>query len=314
MNRLLKILRIAVSLLILLTITAALTAVPLTVPAFAQWIEHIQLLPAVITFSLGVFISWLIITLIFGRLYCSTVCPLGTLMDISSRIRLTISPQVYRYSFPLRVLSYCVLALVVVCLMAGFFAIPLILDPYTAYSRICREFLSPVYSLFCDSETVTELYWCNNVAMKALTGWAGASIAAITLVIVVVLSAKKGRILCNTVCPVGTTLGFISRFAIFQIDIDTDKCINCRNCEYICKSCCINLNDHVVDGSRCVNCFDCINVCPNDAIHYTFRRKQLSIPMMKSVTPILPKPSLENSSAQSLNKEIENNINDETIS
>ncbi|MDE5745771.1 MAG: 4Fe-4S binding protein [Paramuribaculum sp.] len=314
MNQLLKISRIAVSLLILLVITGALTAVPLTIHPLAEWIERIQFLPAVITFSLAVFVGWLIITLIFGRIYCSTVCPLGTVMDICAKTRLKISPQVYRYSYSALRIRYLVLLIVLICLMAGFFTIPSVIDPYTAYARICRELISPVYSRITGTDIQSVLNWSDSLAAKAMAGWAGASIAVITLLIVAVMATKKGRILCNTVCPVGTTLGFISRFSIFQIDIDTDKCINCRKCEYVCKSCCIDLNDHVVDGSRCVNCFNCINVCPNDAIHYTFRRKQLSIPMMRGVKPILPEPTLENSAPRHNCNQPDNNSNDETIS
>jgi ferredoxin len=55
------------------------------------------------------------------------------------------------------------------------------------------------------------------------------------------------------------------------------------------------MNDHVVDGSRCVNCFNCINVCPDDAIRYTSRRKQLSIPMMQSLKDLkrVPETTLD---------------------
>ncbi len=315
MNKFLKIARITLSLMFLLVLTAALTAAPLAIPGVAQWMESIQFLPAVMTFSLAVFVSWLIITLVFGRIYCSTVCPVGTVMDIAACARQKISPRCYRYTFPTTRLKYLILILVLACLMAGYFTIPSIIDPYTAYNRICRDLFNPVFSFVSGTSLPSPLPWWNSVAAKAMTGWAGASVAAITLVLVCSLAASKGRLLCNTVCPVGTTLGFISRFSIFQIEIDTDKCIQCRKCVDVCKSCCINLNDHVVDGSRCVDCFNCINVCPNDAIHYTYRRKQLSIPMMQSVKPVLPEPTLEHSApGNTCNSTTENPINNETIS
>lgn len=309
MNRILKILRVAVSLLVFLIITGALTALPLTIYPLAQWIEKIQFLPAVILFSLVVFVGWLIITLIFGRIYCSSVCPLGTLMDICSRTRLIISPRDYRFSRANLRIRNLALIVVLVCLMAGYLAIPTIISPYSAFCRICSELLTPLYSFVTGTQSQTGLSWWNNVVSKAMTGWASASVALISLLIIISLAVSKGRIICNTICPVGTTLGFISRFAIFQFDIDTDKCTNCRKCEYACKSSCIDLNDHIVDGSRCVNCFNCVNVCPNDAIRYTFRRKQLSIPMMQSVKPVLPEPTLENSSTSNTCNTSGNNKN-----
>lgn len=297
MNRLLRITRITASIVFFLVITAALTAAPLTVPVVAQWMEKIQFLPAVMTFSLFIFISWLIITLVFGRVYCSTVCPMGTLQDITACIRLRLKPRDYRYTAPANNVRYITVFIVLGCLMAGVFAVPSIIDPYTAYMRMCNDILAPVYGFLTGSaaEPPAHMTWQHNVAVKAMTGWAGTSIAVITAAIVAGFSARRGRIICNTVCPVGTTLGFIARFSIFQIDIDTDKCTNCRRCEYVCKSCCIDMNDHVVDGSRCVNCFNCINVCPDDAIRYTSRRKQLSIPMMQSLKDLkrVPETTLD---------------------
>lgn len=316
-NRLLKICRIAASLLFFFAITAALTAAPLAIPGVASWMERIQFLPAVMTFALAIFIGWLIITLLFGRIYCSSVCPVGTLQDFVAHISKKLSPRDYHYSRPSNQVRFVILAAVLVCLIGGFFVIPSVLDPYTAYERMCRDLLSPLYAAVTGSpaELPREMNWWNSVTVKAMTGWSGTSVAILTFVAIAAISARKGRLLCNTVCPVGTTLGLISRFSIFQIEIDTDKCIQCRKCEHVCKSCCINMADHVVDGSRCVNCFDCINVCPNDAIHYTSRRKQLSIPMMQQIKGIgrVPEATLEsNGTPSSYKKEI--NRKNETIS
>lgn len=293
MNKLLRITRIAVSLIIFLIITAALTATPLAIPGVAQWLQHIQFLPAVLSFSLAIFIGWLIITLIFGRIYCSTVCPVGTLQDIFARIRLKIRPKDYHYAPPAGNTRYLIVLIVLACLMAGAFILPSILDPYSAYARICNRIFTPLYTLLFHSPATEQAPGA--LALKAFTGAAASVIAIITLLAIAAVSATKGRLICNTVCPVGTTLGLVGRFAIFQIEIDTDKCIQCRHCEHVCKSACIDMNDHVVDGSRCVNCFNCINVCPNDAIHYTSRRKQLSIPMMQSLKDIkrVPEASIE---------------------
>ncbi|MDE6321204.1 MAG: 4Fe-4S binding protein, partial [Muribaculaceae bacterium] len=125
------------------------------------------------------------------------------------------------------------------------------------------------------------------IATLAHLGEASLSGLAISLVLLAIVASAalwRGRIICNTICPVGTALGTVSRYAIMHIDIDTDLCINCRRCADVCKAQCIDLDDHVVDSSRCVNCFNCLPVCPNDAIHYTTQRKQLSIPMMQSLS------------------------------
>lgn len=90
MPKLLRYTRIILSLTIFLIVTASLTSAVALTPVLFGWIERVQLVPAVASMTLSIFIIWLLITLIFGRIYCSTVCPAGTLMDIASRtVRLT---------------------------------------------------------------------------------------------------------------------------------------------------------------------------------------------------------------------------------
>lgn len=290
MNRLLRLTRIILSIAAFAVATSGLACYGMRWATLADWMEKLQLIPAALTFSFTVFAGWLIVTLIFGRIYCSTVCPLGTLQDIISRVvRLgKHNPRKdYHYSPPLNRLRYICLIIVLVCLMGGWLPyIPDLLRPWPTFSRIAEDCLKPILGEAVNATSelgqITGLWDFPPVTIGMATA-IGTVVAVITLILIIVVAAKNGRTICNTICPAGTTLGLISRYAIFQIDIDTDKCIQCRRCEHVCKSSCINLIDHVVDGSRCVNCFDCINVCPNDAIHYTAHRKQLSIPMMQQI-------------------------------
>lgn len=114
---------------------------------------------------------------------------------------------------------------------------------------------------------------------------AASTAVTLTAAIAIIWTAwRRGRIFCNTLCPVGTILGCVSRNSAMRIDIDTDRCIQCRRCEHVCKAECIDMQSHVVDMSRCVVCFDCLPVCPNDAIRYTTERHQLAIPMMQKIS------------------------------
>lgn len=316
-GRVLRIVRTAVSLVFMLVLTAALTAAPLAVPGVAAWMERIQFLPAVMSFSLAIFAVWLLITLVFGRVYCSSVCPLGTLQDASRRAALWSGRGItMRWRPASNRLRYTFLIVILVALMGGYFIIPSVLDPYTVYARICDDLLSPVYSAIAGRGAGVEdaVKW-ESVAVKAVAGWASTAVAIVTLAVTAGMAWRHGRLLCNTVCPVGTTLGLISRFSIFQIYIDTDRCTNCRRCEYACKANCINLNDHVVDGSRCVDCFNCLTACHDDAIHYTFRRKQLSIPMLQSIRPLGAEGSAQLDGASGPNETNKtDNTSNETIS
>lgn len=99
-------------------------------------------------------------------------------------------------------------------------------------------------------------------------------VAVVTVVVLFVLAWKHGRTYCNTICPVGTVLGFLSKYSLFRPVIDTSKCKNCQLCAKKCKAACINLEKHEIDYSRCVACMDCISTCKHGALHYESRFKQ----------------------------------------
>ena len=114
------------------------------------------------------------------------------------------------------------------------------------------------------------------------------AIAVITAIGVVLVSWRRGRLLCNTVCPVGTVLGVGAKRSYFHIEIDPDRCINCGECERVCKAQCIKLPEKTVDTSRCVVCFDCTTVCPNQAINYKSGRYHLDMPMLQDLQRSAP--------------------------
>ena len=82
------------------------------------------------------------------------------------------------------------------------------------------------------------------------------------------MSFNKGRLFCNTLCPVGTLLGLISKMSLYKISINLEKCNSCNLCTRSCKSGCIDKKNKTVDFSRCVACYNCISVCPSGGITY----------------------------------------------
>ena len=99
-------------------------------------------------------------------------------------------------------------------------------------------------------------------------------IAAVTFVVLITLAWRNGRTYCNTICPVGTVLGFFSRFSLFRPVIDAEKCKNCSLCSRGCKAACIDYKNHRIDYSRCVACMDCIDTCKHDALRLEYRWKK----------------------------------------
>lgn len=105
-----------------------------------------------------------------------------------------------------------------------------------------------------------------------IRSWITFAISAATLIIVGFLAWRNGRTYCNTICPVGTVLGFLSKYSLLKPVIDTSRCNGCGLCARNCKAACIDSKNHRIDYSRCVACMDCIGKCRQGAISYARRK------------------------------------------
>lgn len=255
-------------------------------PAISAKLCQIQFLPAALSFSFAIFIIWLLVTLLFGRIYCSTICPLGVFQDIFARIPRMgkVRPKWFYHYAPARTgFRYALLALVVLSMGLGISAVTSLLDPYSVFGRFSSYILKPLWGGV--QNIISEVNGEPRIRIMTASLF-GMVLSGGMMLIIACVSLLFGRSICNVICPVGTTLGLVSKYSLFRIDINTDKCIQCRRCEHKCKASCIDMISHVVDTSRCVACFDCLTDCPNDAISYTSARHRLSIPMMQSVKPL----------------------------
>lgn len=283
MYRYIRILRIVLSLIAMAVPTWALLA------GYESVFVRMQILTALLAGVGLCLLFWAIVTLIYGRIYCSTVCPMGTLMDcIGSGRRLLMRQRPrFRYAPASSRTRIAFLLLTFVTLLSGSTLIPTLLDPYSAYARMVEELLARPFGL----------------AWKAVAfSWSTLSVAMLTAIIVVAVSWRHGRLLCNTACPIGTVLGYGSRRSYFHIEIDPDRCINCGECERVCKAKCIKLPEKIVDTSRCVVCFDCTSVCPNDSINYKSGRYHLGLPLMQRIGGARPTASLESGTSSTMSK------------
>ena len=204
------------------------------------WMPKVQLLPAVLALNVVLVISVLVVTLLIGRFYCAVVCPMGILQDLFTWVHKLVFPKKkFRYRKPANWLRYTVLAIFVVLMVVGLNEIAVLIAPYSAYAR-----------------TVTQIH----------AGGVPQVVAIVTLAVIGVMSFCWGRLWCNTVCPVGSLLSLVSRYRIFGIRIDADKCVGCHRCERGCKAMCIDSANRQVDQSRCVDCWNCLGECKEGAI------------------------------------------------
>ncbi len=189
-----------------------------------------------IDFSLfaGILLAGLfIITLLFGRVYCSTLCPLGLYQEflmLLFRRKVTVQKS--------RPYKYFLAALVFGALFGGTAYLVRLIDPYTLFG-------------------------------SAVSGaWLGLAVLAVLTVLV----WFKGRLFCANICPVGAVLGLISKHALNKIYIENDKCVSCGLCASKCPVGCIDFKNKTVDNETCIKCFKCLGGCHRSSIHYGLQK------------------------------------------
>ena len=261
--------RTILALVVFVLITLLFLDVTGTLHKYFGWLASIQFWPALLALHVGVVALLVLLTLVFGRIYCSVICPLGVMQDIISRLHGIRKKNRFTYSKEKRWLRYGVLVVFVASALAGVNAVVSLLAPYSSYGRIASSLMKPVYEagnnvLAAIAEHLDSYaFYSVDVWMKSLPTMI---VASVTLVVIAVLAWRGGRTYCNTVCPVGTILSFLARFSWLKVRIDGSKCVNCGLCTKNCKASAIDFKNHKIDYSRCVVCGDCIDKCNKGAI------------------------------------------------
>jgi ferredoxin len=302
--------RVVLSIIFVIPITFILADFSGLIPSsLTNWITYLQFVPSILksitlfSYITTGFVVVFILTALFGRVYCSSICPLGVFQDIvnflsrkitkrgkkknyqraslaeswraslaeSWRASLAESWREYLYIKEYKVLRWTLVGIPTVLLIFGISLGINLLDPYSLYGRIIGNFIRPI------------VIGINNITAFTLESFKVYSIFPyevkvfnlipflITLLfflLVLIMSIVKGRLYCNTICPVGTILGFISNYSLYKIVIENEDCINCGICEKDCKANCIDSERMKVDLNRCVACFNCISSCPTDGIKF----------------------------------------------
>ena len=280
-----------------------------TLHTWLGWLAKIQFLPAVLALNVLVIALLVVLTLVFGRIYCSVICPLGIFQDVLARLRR--KKNKYSYSKEVKWLRYPVLVLFIIAVAAGVGSVFQLLAPYSAYGRIATMLFQPLWMLGNNilaavaERADSYAFYSVDVWMKSLPVFI---IAAVTLVVLLVLAWRGGRTYCNTICPVGTVLSLLARCSWLKIRFDEDKCRNCSMCSKNCKAACIDYKTHSVDYSRCVVCGNCIEKCKFEALKYSSRtsntsRTSSSSPVDTSKRSFLLATALASTAAMAQKKE-----------
>ncbi len=278
--------RIVVSLIFLILTSILYLDITNILPSWLfDYITFLQFTPSAIKFfyllipAAAGFIVVLLLDLLFGRVYCSSICPLGTIQDISSYIAKKINRRKkFIYSKEHFWLRYSILALIIAAIFSGNLFLVNILDPYSNTGRILAQLFNPLVTILNNTAAFTleklNVFLIYPVEIRVFY-FGLAAFPLLFFIVIVYLSFTRGRLYCNTICPVGTLLGLVAKFTIFKLKIDESTCEGCGVCARVCKSECIDKTTKAIDFSRCVACYDCLDVCPSDSINYQLIKPKL---------------------------------------
>ena len=110
------------------------------------WMAKIQFLPALLAVNTVIIAGLLLLTILFGRIYCSVICPLGIMQDIISWCNGKLKKKnKFRYRKEKKWLRLGVLAIFIATLALGSHSLAAIIAPYSAYGRIASNLFAPIY-------------------------------------------------------------------------------------------------------------------------------------------------------------------------
>ncbi len=275
----LKTLRVALALIFLIACTLLLGdlwhIVPATVVTVFFSLQFIPSLTKSLTpgwISLAGVIAVIGLTVLFGRVYCSTICPLGTLQDMIIHAERKINRRrKASYRPPFLKLQYTFLGTSILCFALGSAGFLELIEPYSSFGRIIVTLLVPPAVWISNGISMLlgrlGYYGFYQIPYLTFNVWS-LLLSAGTILIIGHLAYRHGRLFCNSVCPAGAIIGTISRHSLYRFRIDRSACNECGKCERICKANCIDASRKKVDPGACVACFNCLDLCPTDAVHY----------------------------------------------
>ncbi|HCC52283.1 MAG TPA: ferredoxin, partial [Porphyromonadaceae bacterium] len=213
----LKVLRIILAIIVFTPILLFFLDFADILPDSLNRLLHIQLMPAILS-PTAILIIYFLLTLLFGRIYCSVICPAGILQDIFNRIscigkKKKNGKMRFRYHKPANWLRYIILGLTAVLGIFGITELCLLLDPYSNFGRIATNLFRPaavwINNLLADFLSSKGNYSLYHVTIHTSTVALVSAIVA--FLVFAVMTYFRGRLFCNTICPVGALLSLVSR-------------------------------------------------------------------------------------------------------
>ncbi|MDI6766971.1 MAG: 4Fe-4S binding protein [Bacteroidota bacterium] len=275
----LKLIRVAVSILFFVPICLLFLDPRNSIPeSINVSLVSLQFIPSLLKIFFYVSITTIglavviVLTFAFGRIYCSTLCPLGTFQDFIIRFSKKINRRKhFKYVKPPFIFHYLLLIITTILTVAGSMTLLNLFEPFSSFGRIVTNLFEPLMTLannvLAEIFGKFQIFFFYNIPVRKID-LSVMIVPATFLGVIVYLSYKHGRLFCNSLCPAGALLGLMSRISLYKIVINENTCNDCGACEKVCKANCIESASKLVDFSACVGCFNCIKSCPQSSVTY----------------------------------------------
>ncbi len=205
-------------------------------------------------------LTTVILTIIFGRFFCSWVCPFGSLHHFVGYLAHRKTKFAERIQLNKYRKAQCIkyIILIVLLSMAAFPSISATLqtalfDPIPLLTRSFHSLLSIADRSVNIVSTTPRFYEA---------GW----LILLIFFTALLLNLVIPRFYCRFICPLGALFGILGRFAIWRIGKNQAECYNCKLCDRSCEGGCEPSGN--IRISECVLCFNCRQDCKDELISY----------------------------------------------
>jgi len=235
-----------------------------TAPTFSSWLllwDPLLLVGQVIqrdwlVMVIGAPLVLLAFSFVFGRSFCGWVCPLGTLLDVTSFLAVWRRRKKGKSSARRNItrrnvwLRYYLLAMVIAGSALSLHFLGL-LDPLVIFNRTVTSLVLNIFTL-------------QNPGLRMYL-----TIFSLVFIAIIGLEFWQPRFWCRNLCPLGALISLVSRWSVFNRKVST-ACSSCGECVRTCPMRAIPREPHNTDYSDCTFCLECAGTCPQDGISFKF--------------------------------------------
>lgn len=230
----------------------------------------------------------LVVTLFLGRVFCSFICPLGTIHHIAGSMKPALKGdrmiQANQKTPGQRIKYFLLITVLMTALITPNLAG--LIDPISLLFRSLALAILPGMGLglkeifdvmaASDIKALSHLSYAAEVIVSPVFGYGypvyktGWFIGLIFLVILF-LNRIRPRFWCRILCPLGALLGIFSRFTLLRLEKDEAACTDCKLCSRSCQGAASPMPSQTWENAECLSCFNCFDACPEGALSFKFR-------------------------------------------